>query len=107
MARAKHRLDKGRTTFLDDSTGHSDPSEGKRAGGKPAQNALALISDYGMEDDEEDIQPEHSTHTGDGNSLQKALGSEDPLASFLDELQHEGLLEEGQQASTAAGMYVS
>lgn len=98
LARAKLRLEKGRTTFLGDSSNLCSGDEsGQRSN---AQNALTLISDYGMESDEEDEEDEmlskksyQSGSVGD----QQTLGAEDPLANFFDELQHEGLLEEQQQ----------
>lgn len=102
LARAKLRLGKGRTTILDDFSGSCAGLEG--AHGNKAQNALALISDYGMDSDEDDEDAEDSDTAVD-YGFQKGLGTEDPLASFFDELQHEGLLdEEHAQRPGGAGM---
>lgn len=107
FARAKFSLGRGRTTFLEDA---SD----SRRGGK-AQNALALISDYGLDSDDEeddsDDDDEASVIRTDGFITSDADPdepncTEDALASFFDELQHEGLLEDEQaHLSNARGMY--
>jgi hypothetical protein len=104
LSRAKLQLGKGRTTILGDSD--SVELDGRHK----AQNALALISDYGMDSDEDDEdEDEDDTLTANRYDQQKDSGAGDPLASFFDELQHEGLLEEqqSQQPAGAAGMPLS
>jgi hypothetical protein len=102
LSRAKLRLGKGRTTIL----GDSDSVElDDRYGGK-AHNPVALVSDYGMDSDEDDEdEDQDNALTAHGHDPQKHSDAGDPLASFFDELQHEGLLEEhqAQQPEAATG----
>ena len=106
LARAKLRLGKGRTTILGDSNISCNGVDGGQ--GSNAHNALTLISDYGMESDEEEdeddeINTDESYNEGDFSDGAN-LGAEDPLASFFDELQHEGLLEENKASQGLSGM---
>jgi hypothetical protein len=71
------------------------------AGEKSRANPLALMLNYGAEDEEED-EDDDSDGEGDTEQCGKTMeqnGSNDPLASFFHELHHEGLLEDGQPAA--------